>query len=382
MYGIRFIGILWFIIWLVPGCASGQSLKAGQIINQAEGRGEGGAEGPGESGSETGSEGRKQKKKRKKRTRKQAPQPSETALYRDARRKMQGRNYQAAIESFQQLEALYPFGRYAERAQLEIIYAYYSARDLEEARSAADRFIHLHPQHTNTDYAQYLKGLSGFAEGQRFQELSGAKAMLRRDLSPLRDSFTDFKELLELYPDSKYAPDAHKRMTFIRNTMAKQELLIGHYYLDRRAYIAAANRGRYVVENYSQTPAVEDALALMVDAYTFMELDDLAIDTAKVLLANYPDHKNFSRTGAYRAAFPKRTVPRSTLNIVSFGLLARPRVPKPIIIASEKIKTSPSSRIGIKRKREKPLQEEPIVSNEESIAGESEISAEPDNLQE
>lgn len=268
----------------------------------------------------------------KARARKERLQPSETALYRGARKSLNSHSYKAAIDQFQQLESLYPFGRYAEQAQLEIIYAYYKNHDFSETRSAVDRFVQLHPDDANADYAQYLKGLAAFSQGQKPFEMAFSKTLSGRDLGSMRDSFSDFQELLEQFPDSEYTADARQRMVFIRNLLAAREVEIGRYYLDRKAFLAAANRANHVVEYFSQTPAVEDALTLLISAYSFMNLDDLSKEVLLVLQRNYPDNPNFTKNGDYAILQHPKAKPRSWLNIVSFGLLARPRVPKPLIL--------------------------------------------------
>ena len=251
-------------------------------------------------------------------------QATEVALYRIARRKLDAKQYTIAVEIFEKLESLYPFGRYAERAQLEIIYAHYKAYHLEEARAAADRFLRLHATHPNADYAQYLKGLASFTKGRKPFEMGGGGSLSERDLLPIRGSFSDFRELIEQFPNSEYVADAHQRMIFINNILAKQEVGVGWYYLKRNAFVAAANRGRYVIENYSQTPSVEHALELLISSYELMGQRKLAMDAVSVLSANYPDNENLLDDGGYtRPAVPKAGA-RSILNVISFGLLAKP----------------------------------------------------------
>lgn len=269
---------------------------------------------------------------KKAKTDKEVVQLTETALYRAARKSLQSRNYRTASELLQELESLYPFGRYADQAQLEIIYAYYKSRDYEEARAAADRFIRLHPKHESASYAQYLKGLAAFTQGQKPFELSFARVLSDRDLSSVKVAFSDFRTLLDDYPDSEHVADARQRMIFIRNTLAAQEVTIGHYYFNRNAFIASANRGLYVVENYSQTPAVMDALVLTINSYALMGLSDLAQETIRVLKKNYPEHSNFAADGSYKVRQPRNTSSTSWLNIVSFGLLGRVRAPKPLTL--------------------------------------------------
>lgn len=215
---------------------------------------------------------------------------SETELYQQAQDDLDSNSYNNAIAKLKALESRYPFGRYAEQAQLELIYAYYKNVEPEAAKSAAERFIRLHPQHANVDYAYYLKGLASFDQDRgliaRFLPLD----LTKRDPGAARDSYNEFAQLTSRYPNSRYAPDAKARMIYLRNLLAAYEIHAGRYYLTRQAYVAAANRGRYVVENLQETPSVGDGLALMVEAYQRLDLDDLAATSLETLKLNYPDH--------------------------------------------------------------------------------------------
>jgi len=215
---------------------------------------------------------------------------SEAQLYQQAQEALDNNSYSAAAEKLRALESRYPFGHFAEQAQLELVYAYYKSGDAEASRSAAERFIRLHPQHPNVDYAWYIKGLTSFEENRglisRFLPLDVNK----RDPGAARDSFNEFAELLRRFPQSRYAPDAKQRMVYLRNRLAAYEVHVGNYYIKRKAYLAAANRGRYVVENFQGTPVVGDGLALMVEGYRQLKLDDLADSALATLRLNYPNH--------------------------------------------------------------------------------------------
>ena len=215
---------------------------------------------------------------------------SESELYRKAQVDLDAKNYGAAVETLRALEARYPFGRYADQAQLELIYAYYQNVEAEAATASADRFIRLHPTHPNVDYAYYIRGLASFNRDRGIIERFLPLDMTRRDPGAARDSFNDFAQLINRYPNSQYAPDARARMVYLRNLLAAYDVNVGHYYLKRGAYLAAANRGRYIVENFQQTPAVGDGLALMVAGYNRLAMYDLADSALQTLQLNYPDH--------------------------------------------------------------------------------------------
>lgn len=259
----------------------------------------------------------------------QLPQnPTEKQLYEQAQQNLKDESFQLAVKNLQLLEARYPFGPYAEQAQLEIIYAHYRNFEAEAAVAAADRFIRLHPQHLNVDYAYYIKGLANYAEGEGFLDRFLPTDMTMRDPGPALQSFEDFGQLLYRYPDSNYAADAKARMVYLRARLARYEINVANYYFKRGAYLAAANRGRYVVENFPQTPANADALAVMVQAYQLLGMDDLADDSLAVLKKNFPDHPSIDKNGQFIDKFTVAAHERSFINKVSFGLFDQSQPPK------------------------------------------------------
>jgi outer membrane protein assembly factor BamD len=211
-------------------------------------------------------------------------------LYESAKKEFNAGDYELAIEYLETIEARYPFGKLAEQAQLETAYAYYKYKEYDSAIAAADRFIKLQPSHPNVDYAYYIRGLAAYHKNDTPFDLLAPQDPAERDPSSTRDSFNYFAELAKKFPDSKYVPDAVERMKYQRNILAKHEVLIASYYMKRGAYVAAVNRAKYVVENYPQTPAIPDALALLSEAYSELQMHDLASDTQKVLQLNFPDY--------------------------------------------------------------------------------------------
>jgi outer membrane protein assembly factor BamD len=244
---------------------------------------------------------------------------SEQQLYEDAQRFLRSSNFNLAVRSLQLLESRYPFGRYAEQAQLEIIYAHYQNFEREAAVEAANRFIRLHPQHPSVDYAYYMRGLAAYDEDKGLLDNFLPTDFTKRDPGSARKSFTDFAQLLARFPNSPYAPDAKARMVHLRNLLARYEINVANYYFKRGAYQAAANRGRYVVENFQQTPAVADGLAVMVQAYLLLDLPDLADDSLSVLAANYPSHPSLDSDGSFRHSFSHRGANKSWLDWMTLG---------------------------------------------------------------
>jgi len=252
----------------------------------------------------------------------------EQQIYEQAQRYLNSRNFDLAIRSLQALESRYPFGRYAEQAQLEMIYAHYGAYEPEAAIEAADRFIRLHPQHPNVDYAYYMQGLATATASQDFLSRFTPTDKTKRDISFAKEAFAEFAQLVSRYPDSPYAADARSRMVFLRNLMARHEIHVANYYFRRGAYLAAVNRGRYVVENFQRTPAVADGLAVMAQGYLLLGMDELAEDSIEALRLNYPDHPALNEKGEFDTVYTAEGLQRSWINRASFGLFDPPKPPQ------------------------------------------------------
>jgi len=232
------------------------------------------------------------------------------------------------VRGLQLLESRYPFGKYAEQAQLELIYAHYQAYEHEAAVEAADRFIRLHPQNPNVDYAYYMKGLAAYSVDQDIFDRFIPTEYAERDTSHAKEAFGEFSQLVARFPASPYAADARARMVYLRNMLARHEIMVANYYFRRGAYLAATNRGTFVVENFQQTPAVADGLAVMAQGYILLGYEDLARDTIAVLALNYPDHSSLDRNGEFQSAYTLDGLQRSWINRLSFGLFDPPEAPQ------------------------------------------------------
>ena len=252
----------------------------------------------------------------------------EQQIYQQAQRFLNARNYDLAIRALQALESRYPFGKYAEQAQLELIFAHYGAFEPEAAIEAADRFIRLHPQHPNVDYAYYMKGLAVATSNQDFLDRFAPTDDTKRDISYAQEAFAEFAQLVSRFPDSPYAADAQTRMIALRNVLARHEIHVANYYFRRGAYLAAANRGRYVVENFQRTPAVGDGLAVMAQGYLLLGMDDLAQDAIDILVLNFPDHPALNSDGEFDTVYTQEGLQRSFINRASFGLFNPPKPPQ------------------------------------------------------
>jgi outer membrane protein assembly factor BamD len=207
-------------------------------------------------------------------------------LYEDAHDELENHNYEKAVKSFEALQSHYPYGRYAQQAQLEIAYSYFKQKETASALAAADRFIKQYPRNAHVDYAYYLKGLINFNEDLGVLGAVISPDLSQRDPNAARDAFDTFKELVTRFPDSKYAPDARVRMQYLINALANHEIHVAEFYLRRGAYVAAVDRAKGVLADYPQTPATRDALQIMVQCYDAMGMKELRDDAARVLQLN------------------------------------------------------------------------------------------------
>lgn len=253
---------------------------------------------------------------------------SEEQFYQRALGQLTNQNFRGSISTYEALESRFPFGRFAEQAQIEIVYAYYRSGDREAARAAAQRFIRLHPDSENIDYAYYMLGLASFDDNSGFLDRFVPIDPTKRDPGRTEESFNDFAQLLALYPDSPYSADARARMIYLRNNLAAHEIHVANYYLERRAFIAAQRRAQYVVENFQGTPAVADAVAIMVECYLRLGLNDLADTSLALLHENYPDHPSIDEGGDF--IIRTEISDPSLLYTVTFGLLGDNRGNPPL----------------------------------------------------
>ena len=224
-------------------------------------------------------------------------------IYNEAKSYLNNGQYGEAIKYYEKLEARYPYGRYAQQAQLEIAYAYFKDQEPAQAITAAERFIKLHPNHPNVDYAYYLRGLANFNDNLGILGHVGDQDMTERDPKATRMAFDSFKELTARFPDSRYTPDAIARMGYLVNALASHEIHVARYYMRRGAYVAAANRAQFTLKTYPRAPANEEGLVILVQAYDALELRELRDDAERVMKKNFPESKYFKGDAGKNASW-------------------------------------------------------------------------------
>ncbi len=222
-------------------------------------------------------------------------------FYKAAKEQLDQHNWESASKLYEQLESRYPYGRFAQQAQIEIAYAYYKQGETAQCVAASDKFVKLHPNSPNVDYALYIKALANFKEDMGILGKWIKQDLAERDPKAARESFEGFKELITRFPDSRYAADSRERMAYLIEALARHELQVARYYLARGAYLAAANRAQDAIIHFPNSPTRRDALEVMVEAYDRMGVKELRDDTKKVLAKNYPEDP-LSAQGKNRSA--------------------------------------------------------------------------------
>lgn len=215
-------------------------------------------------------------------------------MYASAKESLVGGNLSRAARYYQRLIARFPYGDFTEQSMLELSYAQYRANKHEEALSSINRFIKTYPAHAKIAYAYYLKALINFERDTGLLDRFAGIDSTMRDMSNSKQSFDDFAEVIRRFPGTSYAVDARQRMVYLRNRLAQYEISVAKYYLRRAAYVAAAQRGKYVLEVYPQSEYQGDALAVLSESYTQLGQKELATDARRVLELNNPRHPYLS----------------------------------------------------------------------------------------
>ena len=219
----------------------------------------------------------------------------EKIYYDLAQKRMLNQNYIGAIESLEAIESKYPFGRYAEQAQVELIYANFMNSQTIASHAAAEKFIRLYPRHPNIDYAYFMKGLSSYTRDKDLIIRFTNTDISNRDITGAKESFAELTEFLTRFPDSQYAPYAKQRNIYLRNMIARNELAAAEYYQSIDAHVAAVRRAKYVIENIPNSSENFRALKVLEKSYKALGYEDLREDVLKIIQLNYSD-KNVSES--------------------------------------------------------------------------------------
>ena len=209
-------------------------------------------------------------------------------LYKEARDDIESGSYDRALKSLERVEGLASGSLLGQQALLEIAYLNWKTGERAAGLTAIERFIKLNPSSPGLDYALYLRGVLNFSDNLGLLGSWFGQDLSERDQKAARESWQAFKQLVDQFPGSRYTPDARLRMNFIVNSLASYEVHVARYYLRRGAYVAAANRAQQAVAEFQSTPAIEEALYILVQSYDKLDLPQLRDDADRVLRQNYP----------------------------------------------------------------------------------------------
>ncbi|MES2662731.1 MAG: outer membrane protein assembly factor BamD [Pseudomonadota bacterium] len=252
-----------------------------------------------------------------------SPELSEETYFRNAQEAIADENFIYAIEQLKEIESRFPFGVYAPQAHLDLIYAYYESEDYDNARVSADRFTKLYGSHEKVDYAYYMRALSAYDVDRGFLARVLPSSPAERDLKPVYDAYTLFNRFILDYPKSMYVADARQRLKYITNLLAEHELIVAQYYIKRQAYLAAANRARYVLENFPNSPEVPKAIAYLAVSYRFMEMEDLAVEAETRLTKAFPESAKLYAQGNLIPLDELENEQKNLTETFTFGLMGK-----------------------------------------------------------
>ena len=286
------------------------------------------------------------------------PQSSEQVYFEKAQKSLERNQYTDAVKSLEALDTYYPTGQYTQQAQLELLYAKFKQKDYEGTIALAERFIRLNPQHPNVDYAYYVRGVANMEMNYDSLIRYTSLQQSHRDVSYIKVAYQNFVDLIRRFPSSKYSVDAAQRMKYIGQELAESEMNAARFNIQRKAWLAAAERAQWVIEHYTKTPQTPEALATL--AYSYQKLGDTATSQqyVDILKLNYPNLVKSNGEVNLRAArkdgswvnratlgllgrqsktvdsknieASTETEKRSLTNRLSFGLLDKPETSAPV----------------------------------------------------
>ena len=210
-------------------------------------------------------------------------------LYEQAEDMVDAGSLDQAIDKYQIILSSYPGSKYAIQSRLDIAYNLFKRKKYNRAIVELDKFIKKYPNLPSTPYAYYLKGV--VAEDKSSSILDKLITdSAQRDVNSVFEAYSYYVDLIDNFPDSKYANDATSKLVVLMNTLARHELYVAIYYTKIESHIAAIGRSRFIIENYPNSSSIPDGIHLMAYNYDSIGATQLAEDARRVLLSSYPDY--------------------------------------------------------------------------------------------
>ena len=202
-------------------------------------------------------------------------------LYILAKLQFDQENFELARGQFMEIEKIFPLSNEAIQAQIMIAFIDYVLMDYDKAIINYNKIVNKYPSHKDLDYVYYMIAMCNY-EQIKNEALDG----YFNDLA-----LTSFNQVIKRFPMSKYAKDSQQKIILVKSNQAAKHMEIGRFYLNNKKYVAALNRFKIVVEEFSITKFTPEALHRMVEAYYEMGMFEESYNTAALLGYNYPDSK-------------------------------------------------------------------------------------------
>ena len=202
-------------------------------------------------------------------------------LYKLAKISFDEQNFELAREQFKEIKKLFPLSNEAIQSEIMIAFINYIQMDYDNAILNYRRIINKYPSHKDLDYIYYMIAMCNYEQLQN-EALDG----YYNDLA-----LNSFEQVIKRFPDSKYSKDSRQKIILVKSNIAAKHMEIGRFYLDNKKYIAALNRFKIVVDEFSMTKFTPEALHRMVEIYYEMGMYEDSNNTAALLGYNYPESK-------------------------------------------------------------------------------------------
>ena len=202
-------------------------------------------------------------------------------LYKIAKITLDQQNYELARKQFSEIKKLFPLSNEAIQSEIMIAFISYIQMDYDNAILNFKKIINKYPSHKDLDYVYYMIAISNYEQLQN-ESLDGYFNNLALEA---------FDQVIKRFPESKYAKDSRQKIILVNSNIAAKHMEIGRFYLNNKKYIAALNRFKIVIDEFSITKFTPEALHRMVEAYYEMGMYEESYNTAALLGYNYPDSK-------------------------------------------------------------------------------------------
>ena len=240
-----------------------------------------------------------------------ADQDKSFEIYKEAVEAMNRGDYFYASKKFSEAEPILPRIEFSAKASLMSSYCLYLINFYPEATANLERFINRYPADKNVAYAHYLIAIV------LYEQILDEK----KDINPLIQSKEKIEFFLKNFPDTEYALDLKFKMDLINNQLAAKEMYVAKYYIATQKWIPAINRLKIIVEDFSETVFIEEALHRLVEVYYTVGLENEAKAAAAILGYNYNSSEWYAQS--YKVLNKTYRIPKKSDIKKNDGLIKR-----------------------------------------------------------